>query len=108
MEKHAVYLTVKLAAVAHDGRPREDHVTFRIGQPVSLDAAHKRHQRLQDRAVLRKLAHRIRHARRWYTTAASDWYWFEVRAVDKHGRGLGSERHATAIPVPYRAIRIAR
>jgi hypothetical protein len=32
---------------------------------------------------------------------------FEVRAVDEHGRGLGSLRHGLAFPVPYRACRIA-
>jgi hypothetical protein len=25
---------------------------------------------------------------------------FEVRAVNRHGQGLGSDRHATAIPIP--------
>jgi hypothetical protein len=28
--------------------------------------------------------------------------------VDRHGRGLGSDRHARAIPVPFRAARVVR
>jgi hypothetical protein len=84
--KHAVY-----------ANSWEAGVTFRIGQPVDWDSAIRRWTRLDDkrgRAQVRNLRrkHRVRS--------------FEVRAVDVHGRGLGSERHASAIVLPYRALRV--
>lgn len=78
-----------------------DGVTFRVGLPVKWDPAIARWYRLDD---LRRLgrAIRVRHNRRWYSVES-----FEVRSVDRHGRGLGSERHDRAIPVPYRAAKLS-
>lgn len=92
MTKNAVYAIIKLDT--------EDHLAFRVGQPVDETTAYARWDRLD----LRRIAGRrqsIRHNRRWYTPE-----FFEVRSTDEHGRGLGSERHSRAIPVPYRAIRV--
>jgi hypothetical protein len=79
IERHAVYATAKLNVKDPRARGgvRVESVCFRVGQHG-----------------------RVRHARRWYRI---DFY--EVRSTDRHGRGLGSERHATALPVPYRAHR---
>lgn len=87
-ERHAVY------AVCPDG------LAFRIGLPVSWGRAQDRWSRLDARLRARGLT--IRHdGRRWAAMR------LEVRAVDAHGRGLGSERHALAFPVPYRLARVA-
>jgi hypothetical protein len=88
VEKHAVY------AVCTGPAGRE--VTLRVGQPVRWGRAIARWQRLNDR---RLAVHpgRIRHDGCWYTPR-----FYEVRAVDPVGRGLGSERHTLALPVPYR------
>lgn len=99
--QHAVY------AVAHVGRDRRglgrgQTVAFRVGQPVDREAAQKRWTRLDDR---RRAGRRpfVRWSRRKYVVA-----FFEVRAVDYHGRGLGSQRHSDAFPVPYRALGCAK
>lgn len=70
-------------------------ITFRIGLPTSWARAHARWARLYPAA---NRAARVRFARRWYSIAH-----YEVRHVDRHGIGLGSERHGRAIPVPARA-----
>lgn len=85
-ERHAVYANTS------------EGVTFRIGRPVSWDAAVARWYRLDD-TRREGIPHRVRHERRWYSVES-----FEVRAVDRHGVGLGSERHARAIHIPYIAL----
>lgn len=89
MNRHALYATTA------------DGVTFRIGQPTTWDGAQARWSRF----ALNARAIRLRHSRRWYALPLMR---LEVRATDKHGRGLGSDRHERAIPVPYRALRLAR
>lgn len=88
-EKHAVYATSAI-----------DNVTFRVGQPTDWDTAQARWSRLTPSAATptgRILANRRSYPVKFY----------EVRTVDRHGRGLGAERHARALPVPYRAHRKA-
>jgi hypothetical protein len=96
--KHALFVT---------SRRGNDTVTFRVGQPTSWDNAQDQHQatlRAQDSAAAgRRPIPRVRHMRRSYPITFA-----EVRATDRHGRGIGSERHATAIPVPFTAIKRAR
>lgn len=89
-ELHAVYANCE----DYQGR----RVTFRVGQPASWDAAQARWRRLDYRRLFKR-APVVRHARRRYTVQS-----LEVRAVDPHGRGLGSERHGSALLVPYRAV----
>lgn len=102
-ELHAVYATCTTAA--------GERVTFRVGQPTTWERAQARWDRLDvwrwSRVVgLRRRSSplprarglRVRWMRRWYVAD-----FVEVRAVDRHGRGLGSERHAHALVVPYRA-----
>lgn len=103
-ERHAVYAT----CTADDG----ERITFRVGAPTDWGRAQARWLRLDDwrRALLRRPRAR---SRRWHAQAAGlrvrwgrRWYlvdFLEVRAVDRHGRGLGAERHGRALPVPYRA-----
>lgn len=92
MEKHAVYAT----SYARTGRTR---ATFRVGQPVDLDTAHSRHERLAGTGS--RFKHGIvRHMRRKYQI-----HFYEVRAVDQHGRRLDSNRADDPILVPYRAHR---
>lgn len=100
MERYAVYATCKIETPdpAARGGLRVEPVSFRVGQPTTDARAYARWERLSptaDPAAQRA----IRHERRLYRPA-----FYEVRAVDKHGRGLGSERHATALAVPYRAV----
>lgn len=90
MNRHAVYATCRIAG---------ETVTFRIGQPTDWARAQARWERLYPKPMI---LGRIRHARRWYRAA-----FLEVRATDRHGRGLGSERHERAIPLPYRAFKRA-
>lgn len=93
IEKSAVYAVT--AARDKAGR----HVTFRIGLPTDWNTAQSRWDRLDTaRRAGRKV--RVRWMRRRYRVL-----WLEVRAVDYHGRGLGSERHRDAFTVPYRAVR---
>ncbi len=97
-ERHAVYLVTDNA--------KGDAVAFRVGQPVSWGAAQARNERLFCRANgvgMPKRPVKVKHDGRTYTGR-----WFEVRTVDAHGRGLGSERHATALVTPYRAVRSAK
>jgi hypothetical protein len=83
-----------------------DTITFRVGQPTTHNAAHARYARLWEAGAIdhgqcRPLARaRVRHQRRWYRVR-----FMEVRSTDRHGRGLGSERHSQAIPVPYVKVR---
>lgn len=79
----------------------EDGVTFRVGQPVDWNRATDRWLRLDDRRIAKGLT--VRHDGRKYRAKS-----IEVRATDRHGRGLGSERHATALTAPYRMARTGR
>lgn len=98
IEKHAVYANCIDAA--------GETLTLRIGLPIEWDFAINRWYRLDDRLrgyngkPSRRI--RVRYNRRWYTVDS-----LEVRSVDRHGRGLGSERHELAFPVPYRLVRSA-
>lgn len=98
MERHAVYATCI--------DRRGERLTFRVGLPVEWNTAIARWYRLdnwrtgREGARLRELL--VRWSRRQYRVLH-----FEVRAVDRHGRGLGSDRHALAFPVPYRLCRSA-
>lgn len=99
MTRHAVY-------VITDNTKTGEHIAFRVGQPTTWDKATARNDRLFARRAgigMPKRPVKVKHDGRTYTAR-----WFEVRAVDKHGRGLGSERHATAIIAPYRAVRSAK
>jgi len=91
IERHAVYATCRVGS---------ESVTFRIGRAVDWDRAQARWARLHPLAVNRG---RVRFHRRWYPVS-----FMEVRGVDRHERGLGSERHHRAIPVPYLAFKRAR
>lgn len=91
MAKHAVYAT----AVT----PRRKYsTTFRVGQPVSWGRAQDRWLRLDDRRRA-GIPTFIRWMRRRYFVQ-----YFEVRAVDENGRGIGSERHLLALTIPYRLL----
>lgn len=90
-EKHAVYATTV--------DRRGERQTFRVGQPVKWDTAIARWTRL-DSARLGGKKPAVRANRRQYRVE-----FYEVRAVDRHGRGLGSERHGIAHPVPYRTVK---
>jgi len=85
-ERHAVYANT-------------DAGTFRVGQPVDWDTAQARWSRLDDRRIAGRKP-RVRHDGKRYIVNS-----FEVRSVDTFGRGLGSERHTLAFPVPYRLCR---
>ena len=98
-ERHALYATCD----TRDGGT----ITFRVGQPVyGWHGALARFHRLWtdgaiDQGQKAPLARaRVRWDRRWYRVR-----FMEVRAVDRNGVGLGSERHSRAIPVPYRSAR---
>lgn len=96
LEKAAVYAIT----TARDAAGRR--ITFRVGQPVDWNTAQARWTRLDDvRRAGRAI--RIGWMRRRYKVA-----FLEVRTVDYHGRGLGSERHRDAFTVPYRAVRYGR
>lgn len=95
---HALYATCE----TNDGTRT---ITFRVGQPVrSWDRALARFDRLWAAGGIYRgqlnprVTARVRYHRRWYVVR-----FMEVRATDRHGRGLGSQRHGQAIPVPYRA-----
>lgn len=97
MTRHALFATVETPEGPHA-------VCFRVGKPTTWDRASARFNRLWAAGAVHPHLFearpaRVRHERRWYRVR-----FMEVRAVDRHGRGLGSERHATAIPVPYRAV----
>jgi hypothetical protein len=85
--KHAVFAT----CTDRTG----ERATFRVGRAVDWDRAQARWSRLYPH---RAIQGRVRYARRWYAVD-----FMEVRAVDRHERGLGSDRHERAIPVPYLA-----
>lgn len=93
MTRHAAYVT------AEDFLG--DRVTFRAGLPTDWDTAQRRWLRLDDARRRRGLI--VRWQGRIYAAHA-----VEVRAVDRHGRGLGSERHGQAFTVPCRSFRIGR
>lgn len=89
-EKHAVYAVCH----AYNG----ERLSFRIGLPIDWHRAQNRWNRL-DAKRRAGVAQAIRFMRRQYRAD-----FFEVRAVDFNGRGLGGERHALAFPVPYREL----
>lgn len=91
--KHAVYVT------AEDFLG--ERVTFRVGLPTDWHTAQDRWLRLDDQRRGRGLT--IRYGGRLYAAHAC-----EVRSVDRHGRGLGSQRHAEAVNVPYKIVRPGR
>jgi hypothetical protein len=94
MSKHALYATCET--------PSGLALTFRLGQPVDWRTASDRWSRLDDkRHAGRSFA--IRWMRRRYSVR-----FFEVRAVDENGRGLGSDRHSLAFPVPFRLCRVGK
>lgn len=99
---HALYATCE----TNDGTQT---ITFRVGQPGGLARAHRWFERLWAAGGIYRgqrnplVTARVRYRRRWYVVR-----FMEVRAVDRHGRGLGAERHARAIPVPYRAAQRTR
>lgn len=95
MDRHALFAVV------------EGHFAFRVGQPTTWGNAQQRWSRADDRRVGAN-----GHKRRACTVlgpfgASYPVMAFEVRAVDAKGGGLGSVRHALAVPVPYRALRTA-
>jgi hypothetical protein len=94
MTKHAVYAIHRL--------PAGGSVGFRIGQPVEWVPALSRWDRLDTRRINGRRPV-VRANRRQYPID-----FLEVREVDRHGRGLGSERHTSALQVPYRAVRVTR
>lgn len=90
--RHAVFVTT------------DRGVTFRVGQPLpTYSDALDRWDRLDRHTADYSGDGRgyVKHQRRKYRARFA-----EVRAVDDHGRGLGSERHATAIHVPCRLFRV--
>lgn len=90
-ERQAVYATC------------ETGVCFRIGQPVK--DAYPRYARL-DRNGTGLGPSRPLHVR--FDGKRHRVRFLEVRQVDSHGRGLGSERHALAFPVPHRNCTLVR
>lgn len=90
MSKHAVYANCRDLS--------GDRATFRIGAPLAWGAAQDRWLRLDD-ARRAKREQVVNANRRRYLVES-----YEVRSVDRHGRGLGSDRHASAIPVAYRSL----
>jgi len=72
---------------------------FRIGVPTELSNAHDRWDRIDSARRMGKA--RVRFNRRWYSVDQ-----VEVRAVDRHGRGLGSLRHGLAFTVPCAALKV--
>lgn len=93
MTRHAVYVT------AEDFLGQRE--AFRVGLPTDWDTAQRRWLRLDDNRRGRGLT--VRWQGRRYVAVA-----VEVRSVDRHGRGLGSHRHATAFTVPYRTVRVGK
>jgi hypothetical protein len=83
---HAVYVVT------------QDGPCFRVGQPTTWNLALARYDRIDSGDNGR--GKRVRWYGRWYTVR-----WVEVRSVDAHGIGLGSERHGRAVPVPYVACK---
>lgn len=100
MERHAVYVTCETK--------QGDRITFRVGQPTDWRTAGERWQRLADRQQgfngVPARAIRVRFDGKTYTARRAC---IEVRSVDSFGRGLGADRHHTAFPVPYRAVKSA-
>lgn len=92
-DRHALFAIASVPEGPHA-------LSFRVGQPVDWNTAQARWQRLDDRRIAGRKQY-VRHDGRRYPVAA-----FEVRAVDKFGRGLGSDRHKLAFPVPFRLCRL--
>jgi ribosomal protein L13E len=90
VDRHALF------AIATDSTGSQ--ASFRLGLPTDWHTAVARHTRLKWDAPRPRA---IRWLRRTYRITH-----YEVRSVDRHGRGLGSERHATAIPVPFRLAKV--
>lgn len=95
MTKHALFATTK----DRTGRS----LTFRVGQPVDWGRAIQRYDRLDRKLFIDRRKFRVRHDGRRLPVA-----YFELRAVNQDGRGLGSDRHTLAFPVPFRNCRIDR
>lgn len=91
--RHAVFAIADVPEGPHA-------LSFRVGQPVSWDVAQDRFARLYGRRFAGR-AQTVRHDGKRYKVRN-----YEVRAVDQFGRGLGSDRHKLAFPVPYRANRL--
>lgn len=96
--KHALFVTCDT---------KHGSLTFRVGQPTDWTTAQARWQRIADRAQgfyvpARRVT--VKHDGRSYPISP---VMVEVRSVDAHGRGLGSERHGKAFPVPFRNLRSA-
>lgn len=98
MTKHALYVTCDT---------KHGSLTFRVGQPTDVHTAHNRWQRIADRAQGFNVPQRmvtVKHDGRSYPIRP---VMCEVRSTDKHGRGLGADRHTLAFPVPFRNLRSA-
>lgn len=93
MDLYAVYATCQT---------RVNRRTFRIGSPVPMGHAYARHGRLDRMHYNNKRRLGVFAAGRKTPYIVA---FLEVRQVDALGRGLGSERHATATPVLTGAIR---
>lgn len=94
MDKHALF------AVTTDGN------AFRVGLPTTWGNAQERWSRAADRLGGFN-GHNARTCTVLGFAASYPVHFFEVRAVNKAGRGLGSLRHEYAVTVPYRALRTA-
>lgn len=95
----ALYATCELSNMGRTAKT----VTFRIGLPASDAVITARHQRF-DRAQYhnrRRLA--VMHNGRSYPVRS---HCLEIRDTDSDGRGLGAERHHTAVKVPVGALHI--
>jgi len=99
--RHAVFATVKFPVSGPNGRTQEDSMTFRLGQPVKQGVADARWDRLDSKR--RNGGLRVRFDGRSFPVA-----FLEMRQVDRVGRGLGSERHGRAMPLPLRRDSRAR
>lgn len=79
---HCNYLTARL-----DALDPATSITFRVGMPTDWDSAIHFHQ-VVDGALAKRQTVKVRYGDAYYRVAFS-----EVRGVDDHGGGLGSERH---------------
>lgn len=101
MTKHAVFANCRVPGLAGETR-----ATFRVGQPTDLTTAGNRWYRLDNRRTGWEGVPK-RPVFVQYGLVQWPVHSLEVRAVDSDGTGLGSERHARAIRLPYRAVRSA-
>lgn len=105
--KHTTLKTDNQAVFATAIDSRGEQVTVRVGKPTAQHIADARWLRLDDRRIDARVGNRpmpvVHHNRRQYTVQ-----FFEVRTTDRHGRGLGSERHWNAQPTKYIQTRSGR